>query len=384
MKKQQTLFLTIVSCFWFAQYVYIPYQTPFLTSLGISSSMIGIIVGAYGISQMLLRLPVGVLADQAGRHKRFILTGCLCSGIASIFRIFLPNAIGFLIANLFSGMASAMWISFMVFFTNSYPKDKQAQATGKIVLFNNLGMFLGFIISTLCYSHLGMKYLCIFSILGGGFAFLLGLFIKEERPEKNNLSAKYLLSICSNKRLWMFAFIALIQQGIQMSTTMSFTTQILKDCGASNGMVGLSSMYYMLTAVCFAAFASSKFCAKKGPKFWIPTVLLCICCYCIFVPRITWIPGIFLLQTLPGMATGILFSYATSEAMAEVPAEQKSTAMGFFQAFYAIGMTLLPILTGNIASSIHMQTAYLFLAFIALAGFIMVKVFYKNKRNKLI
>ena len=47
-------------------------------------------------------------------------------------------------------------------------------------------------------------------------------------------------------------------------------------------------------------------------------------------------------QVLPGMATGILFSYATSEAMQGVPGEQRSTAMGFFQAVYAVGMTTFP------------------------------------------
>lgn len=215
-KNQEILFLTIVTLFWFAQYVYIPYQTPYLTSLGVSSKFIGIIVGAYGISQMLLRLPVGILADKAGRHKRFIWAGCLCSGTASIFRCLFPSGGSFLIANLFSGMASAMWISFMVFYTNSYAKREQAKATGHIVLFNNLGMFLGFTISTLCYNHFGMKYLCVFSIIAGISGFLLVTFLQEDAPEPATASTKVLLQICKNKRLWMFALIALIQQGIQI------------------------------------------------------------------------------------------------------------------------------------------------------------------------
>ncbi len=59
--------LAVVVLFWFAQYVYIPYQTPFLVEQGVASGVIGTVVGAYGVTQMLFRLPVGVMADCAGR-----------------------------------------------------------------------------------------------------------------------------------------------------------------------------------------------------------------------------------------------------------------------------------------------------------------------------
>lgn len=62
MHKSKTLFLAVIF-FWFAQYVYIPFQTPYLTAVGTKAGMVGMIIGAYGISQMLLRMPVGILAD---------------------------------------------------------------------------------------------------------------------------------------------------------------------------------------------------------------------------------------------------------------------------------------------------------------------------------
>ena len=93
------------------------------------------------------------------RHKPFIMAGALASGSASLFRVCLCNERGFLAANLLSGLASAMWISFMVFYTGKYPQDQQ-KATSRIVLFNNLGMLLGFVASTLCYSRIGMGKIC--------------------------------------------------------------------------------------------------------------------------------------------------------------------------------------------------------------------------------
>lgn len=386
-KIQELQFLVMVSLFWFAQYVYIPYQTTFLTECGIAQNVIGIIIGAYGISQLLLRLPIGLLADRVGIHKPFIMIGCFSSGFASMIRVFMQGGTGFLIANLLSGLASSMWISFMVFYCSCYEKEQQQESTSRIILFNNAGMLVGFIISTLLYHYLGMRIICMFSVLGGFLACLLGLQMKETSEAHKKIAISNLLKVCMSKRIILFSVIALIQQGIQLATTMSFTTQILKTLGASAFCIGMASIVYMISSVSFAAFASSKQCARKGPSFWIPLVLICLIFYCLLVPRVNSISIIFILQILPGISTGILFSYATSEAMKGIPAYSRSTAMGFYQAIYAIGMTSFPILTGTIADKFNLKAGYLFLACIAACGCVITVLFYvienrKEKRNE--
>ena len=88
-----------------------------------STSFIGIIIGSYGISQMVLRLPVGLLADYRNKYKMNMLIGALSSGCASLFRIIFNNEIGFLIGNLFSVIDSEMfYICFLIQKTN---KQKQ-------------------------------------------------------------------------------------------------------------------------------------------------------------------------------------------------------------------------------------------------------------------
>ncbi len=377
-RRQEIHYLAMVSLFWFAQYVYIPYQTTFLTAVGAGSAFTGMIVGAYGISQLLLRFPIGLCADSVGRHKYFIMAGALASGTASVFRVFWCNGTGFLVANLFSGLASAMWISFMVFYTSHFSARDQQAATSRIVLFNNFGMLLGFLCSAVSYQRIGMAGICILSIFAGLLAFLLSAGIKETDVHPGMHKTRELLSVCKNKRLWMFSFAALIQQGIQLTTAMSFTNQILKSLGASNGIVGISSVVYMMSAVGFAAFAASGICSSRGPRFWIPLVFGVVALYCVLVPAAGSIPVLLLLQILPGMSTGILFSFATSEAMEKIPAESKSTAMGLFQAVYALGMTTFPVFTGALASGKGMETGYVLLGGIACLGGIVVALFYKR------
>ena len=160
---------------------------------------------------------------------------------------------------------------------------------------------------------------------------------------------------------------------------MSFTNQILKELGASDGIVGISSVIYMISSVGFAAFAASGTCSRKGPRFWIPLVFAVVASYCILVPAAGSIPVLLLLQILPGMSTGILFSFATSEAMRDIPADRKSTAMGMYQAVYAVGMTTFPIFTGALATRKGILTGYLLLAGIALLGGIGAVMHYKKE-----
>ncbi|WP_313466784.1 MFS transporter [Carnobacterium sp.] len=381
-KKQTSLLLTIIVLFWFAQYVYIPYQTPYLNSIHLTSNAVGIVIGAYGISQMILRLPIGVLADKNGKHTLLIFIGALSSGVASLFRIFLSNGIGFFIGNLFSGLASAMWISFMILFMSYYSDDKQQKATGKLIFANNLGMLGGFVVSTFLYDRVGMTVICLLSVIAGILGAFLSLFLKRTTVEiRPSRSTKDLLSVCKNNKLILFSLLALIQQGIQMSTTMSFTTQIVRDLGASNLVVGLTSIVYMLSAV-LSAIISSK------PNFYkrftfdqsIPTVFLLLFLYCLFVPITNSVFMIFLLQILPGLSTGILFSSLTTEAMTEVPDEKKSTAMGFFQAVYAIGMSAFPLISGYINTHYSTQAAFLFLGCTSIVGVAASKWYYKRKK----
>ena len=135
-------------------------------------------------------------------------------------------------------------------------------------------LLLGFIASTLCYSVIGMRKLCLLSVGAGVIAFCLALLLKEEKRNVSGsgLTVPELLQVCWGRRIIVFSLIALIQQGI--------------------------------------------------------------------------------------------------------PKEKKSTAMGFFQAVYAIGMTTFPMFTGSIVSVGGMESGYLVLAGIAILGIIIAKVYY--------
>lgn len=76
------------------------------------------------------------------------------------------------------------------------------------------------------------------------------------------------------------------------------------------------------------------------------------------------------------MSNGILLSYLTSESMRDVPEEKKSTAMGLFQAVYAVGMSMFPTVVGALAEHVNVAAGYVFLAAAALVGMTAALLYY--------
>ncbi|MEH7495634.1 MFS transporter [Neobacillus niacini] len=382
-RRQTSLILWIVMFFWFAQYVYVPFQTTYLLLAHISSNLVGAIIGAYGISQLMLRLPVGILADLSSNHKLFIILGTFFAGTASLFRILLPDENGFLIANILSGTASATWISFMILYMSFFSKGDQTRATSKIIMANNIGMLLGFVTSTFLYDMVGMMVICAFSFGAGLIACILSFFLHTTKPTiQPKIGVMELLQVTKDKNLLLYSCLALVQQGVQMSTTMSFTNQIIQDLGATNMIIGFSSIIYMISAVFFAKLASTKFLELLTKKQWIYSSFLLLGMYCLLVPQMDSIFLVCLLQLIPGMGTGILFSLLTSEALQTIPIQKRSTALGFFQAVYAIGMTLFPIISGSIYEQLSMKAAFIFLAGTCFTAFVISFVYSRKEERK--
>ena len=297
-KVQMKLILFLVCVFWFGQYVYIPYQTTYLSEIGVSAHMIGVIVGAYGLVQIFFRIPVGLMADMGGGHKKIITLGICCVGIASLIRVLFPNAAGFLAANLFSGLGASAWISYMVFYMGFYDEEGIQTATGKVIAANNTGVLIGFVISSMLYAHVGMRWICIFSMTAGIAGTLLSVGIYEKKNNGIKPQKAELLHLFVNRRLLFFSCLALLQQGVQMATCMSFTTQAVKKLGAAGWQVGATSIIYIVFAVSFSYLSGKKFFVRIGHAKIVPVGLFVQALYCILVPNMSSVYGIYFCQIL--------------------------------------------------------------------------------------
>ena len=359
-KHRRAVMQTITVLFWFALYVYVPYQTPYLTLLGVASSFIGIILGAYGFSQMIIRIPLGIGADRKGRHKPFIILGNLCAAAASVLRFCWPSAASFLLANLISGMAASTWISSTVLYPTYYPKEQLKKAMGTLLAMNNFGTLMGFLAGMIATQFFKTEILFLLSAGAGSLSAILSLLVWEgsQKQARTLPPLGEHFRVFKRKRLLLFSVGMALLQAVNMSTAMSFTSEYGRQIGADSLQIGLLSALYMGASVLSSFYTGTRHAARLGERKLVPIFFLIYAACCGSIPLIQQVPLLCLAQILGGFSFASLLSLFMSGAVEGVPQEKRSTAMGFFQAVYGIGMTFGPTLMGVMVQRVGMQTAY--------------------------
>ena len=391
--SQNTKLLVIIALFWFAQYIYVPNTAPYLLAQKVTADFVGIIVGVYGGVQMSLRFPMGILADWLGKHKLIIIVGCAFSGGASVVRILESTGNGFLIANIMSGVASSLWVSFMLLSTKYITPDRMQTQIGYLFAANNFGIMLAFITSAVCFEGFGMDFLCLCSALSGALAMLLAMSLKEDDPAYAHLheppESKHrpliadLVKVAKRKRIWFFAFLASIQQGVTMTTIMSFSNEAALRIGGSSYEMGLMTIVFILFNVISSYYSGKPPFTRISQGFLVSSALFMLAAYCFLSVMVTHIYLLIIIQVFLGWSFGFVFTIATSESIVGVEHYRRSSAIGLFQALFAIGMTTVPIIAGRIIELDNgdLKAAFFFQGWLCLIAFVATVYFYYMKRR---
>ena len=391
--SQNTKLLVIIALFWFAQYIYVPNTAPYLLAQKVTADFVGIIVGVYGGVQMSLRFPMGILADWLGKHKLIIIVGCAFSGGASVVRILESTGNGFLIANIMSGVASSLWVSFMLLSTKYITPERMQTQIGYLFAANNFGIMLAFITSAVCFEGFGMDFLCLCSALSGALAMLLAMSLKEDDPAYAHLheppESKHrplvadLVKVAKRKRIWFFAFLASIQQGVTMTTIMSFSNEAALRIGGSSYEMGLMTIVFILFNVISSYYSGKPPFTRISQGFLVSSALFMLAAYCFLSVMVTHIYLLIIIQVFLGWSFGFVFTIATSEAIVGVEHYRRSSAIGLFQALFAIGMTTVPIIAGRIIEldDGDLKAAFFFQGWLCIIAFVATVYFYYMKRR---
>ncbi len=71
--------------------------------------MIGLVVGSYGFTQMLVRIPLGIWSDRIGKRKLFIFAGIACAVLSSLGLALSSNVWAIFGFRSLAGVAAASW-----------------------------------------------------------------------------------------------------------------------------------------------------------------------------------------------------------------------------------------------------------------------------------
>lgn len=367
---KRSLLCVLVSLFWFAQYIYMPFQTPFLLTLSITASFAGVIIGAYGFTQLALRIPVGILGDLIKNHKLIIMAGLFFSGSASIIRFLTPTPVALLIANGISGIASAMWVSFPILNSAYYDSSENMKAMSVISVFNFTGILVAYILGGILFDIYGIPATFVASFAAGMLGVILSFFIVPEPVSKTNVNFVTLLKIMKDKKLWYISILGSVIMFIVFATVFSFTMSTAKTLGATGLQLSISSVSFSAASVAGSYFVGTKMAGRLGIKKLITLSFFMFIIYCVGMAFVTVVGIIYPLQFICGLANGIMVAALMAEVVNNVDSEKRSTAMGFYLSIYCVGMTIGPMIMGIFVQHTTKITSFLFMAAIALLSII--------------
>ncbi len=370
-KNKIALFLVVTGLFWFSLYTYVPILATFAESVGASYKIIGLIVGTYGFTQMLLRIPLGIVSDRLNRRKVFVVLG-LILGFASSFGMWVfHNPLSLLVFRSMAGAAAAAWVAYTVLFSGYFSHDNAPKAMGYITAVTTIGQASAIFIGGLVSEHMGSTTPFLAGAAGGlaGIALSLGIIEKKDINTKQ-ISFSQLVKVIREPGLLRFSVLAIFIQFITFSTVYGFTPVAAKDLGASDFQLGLITALSTLPTALGAVLSGSVLRKHLGEKLTLLSgFAVAVFCTAV-IPFINTLPVMYVTQAAGGFSRGMVFPMLMGLSIMYTDEKRRASAMGFFQAIYGIGMFLGPSICGLIADTLGLPWGFWFAGLTGVAGFI--------------
>lgn len=368
MFNKKTLFCIVTGLFWFSLYAYVPQISSFAKDMGATYKMIGIITAAYGLSQTVIRIPLGIVSDVLNKRKIFISLGLFMTIISALVVFLFPSSYTLLIGRFLAGAAAATWVSFTVMFSSYYKHSESTKAIGIINSANMIGQFSAVLVGGTLSLYLDIKYIFLLSAVVGGVGFLLSLLIKKEEVviDREPLKGSDLLIVIKDPDVLHICFLGILTQLITFATIFGFTPIIATNLGANNFELGLLTTVYNFPQIVFSALAGIVFVKYLGAKKTLLIGFALSTIVCIMTPFVPSLGMLYFLQVFNGIGRAMTFPMLMGLVIKNVDSNLRTTAMGFYQAAYGIGMIIGPILLGAIGDQFGLMIGFVFTGLLGL------------------
>ena len=366
--RARSIFLLVTALYWASLYLYVPILAPYAEFQGGSFAIVGLVVSAYGLAQLLLRIPVGIASDRIGRRRPFLAVGFLASALASLGFILAPDPWSMVGARFVSGIAACSWVAFTVLFASYFPSSQTTRAMGFITFSNGLSVmaatYIGGYLADL-YGWLAPFWASV----GVGAIGLVSVALVYEVPRSRPAaqpSLQRLRSVIQYPELVFAALVAALGQYTTFATTFGFVPNYAVSVGATKTELGLIIMLGTLAGSLATLVGGTHISPRLGPRATVFVGHVILGISTAIIPLIHSVAPLYATQILGGFGKGIANPVLLSLAISRLPAAEKATAMGFFQAVYAIGMFSGPAVSGLVGG--HLGYTSIFLSTGAVAG----------------
>jgi len=378
-KRNIRWFLIATFVYWIGIYGCVPIVSAYASTMHADSRMVGLIGSGYGLTMLLLRLPVGRLSDKWDKRKLFIVLGTVAGFLSSLVVLIAPNPWTLFVCRMFCGVQVSTWVPMSVLYARHYPPEESGKALGKIMAVTNLGQLSATLLGGIISNQWGYYRVFVISAAFSLIALVMTLRIREVPTEAAPVQAAEkpsggaMKAVCT-KRVLLLSLTGILMFYVKYGTAYTFTPLIAKELGASDSVLGI-----LTTLFCGAGIPAAMFTDRLAKKLGahrltlIAMVLLSFFA-CVMPLYVKSVALLVVSMTVAGFFINIMDTLIMGQVILKTETRYRATVMGFYQAVYSVGVTLGPILSGQIIDRAGYRPAYLLAGALACAAGVMIRI----------
>jgi MFS family permease len=352
---ERALIIGVVIIFWVSLYIFVPILSPYAAAMGAGLDLIGLIVGSYGLSQLLLRIPIGWLSDRLGRRRPFVVAGFAFTAASCLLMALAPTAWHLVGGRALSGVAATMWVPLSVLLAAAFPPDRAILAMGVANFATNIGQIIGTMGGGWAAQQWGWNapFFASAAVAVAGLLLTLAL-VERSAAGRSQFTLQAAAAVVSSRSLLTVAGLGALVQYITYVTVFGFTPLYAAEIGASRTALGWLTVATTVPGA-LAALMADAAARRLGVRASLAGGFLLAAAMTAVIPFTGALPVLFVTQALGGFGKGLVFPLLMGLSIQAVPAGRRAMAMGAFQSIYALGMFGGPVIAGAIgrATSVH-------------------------------
>ncbi len=357
-RRNILLFCASTGFFWASLYLYVPILPVYSQSLGASLSMVGIIISAYAIPQLLFRIPIGILFDIFARRKLLLALGMTAALLGALGLGLAPGPWALFLARALTGLGAAGWVMFTIYFTAYYPPGGVQRAIG-IINFVQGGTVVA---ATLSGGFIAEAFGSGYTFWGAALLGLTALVTLSATSEPDIATAGRFswhgfAQVASRPLLIAASVMGILAQFANWSGLFGFIPVYGAQIGASKADLGIISMLALGSSAVTSLFVA-RFLKRLGCAVTIALGGIAMGGSILVVPFINTVPLLQAVMLVNGVGRGTLITVFMVLSVQAVAPSHRATAMGVYQATYALGMFLGPIISGFIADRMGLAAVF--------------------------
>jgi MFS family permease len=316
------------------------------------------VLSMYGLWQMIVRLPIGILADWMGRRKPDVIIGLVIVAAGAWGLGQSQDVGGLVFTRALTGIGAGTWVPLLVLFNNLYKPEEAFRATGLITLVGTLARMLSTGINGPLNVVTG-SYQTAFDLAALIAIVAIGImiFIPEQRQPSKPPQFRRLLALFKRPDVFGPAILNLILHYGDWASTFGFIPILARQYGASDVVIST-----LTSANLGVVFLGNLLVTWLGARLRYKTMLMASFVLvaaglstAALAPSLTFV---IIGQLLIGIGFGIAYPVLLAACIRFVDNGERTTTMGLNQAVYAAGMFAGPWLGGIISEAIGVQPMF--------------------------